>query len=209
MDISPYFLLPTPFPALSHNLDERNEAMINSAFFMVNPPTQTGIDCGALVCKFMLKACRKGRYKAAKSIAAVASNLRRASPKVPVRLIDTLLEEIHWFMENPNFRDHQRTLVCARLFGELYCAAAIPSSVIFEELLLVLSFGHNVPEALREASEHHVMFVPKKAIFLRRFSKMRRSMTTMKRKRTRGKQQKKDAMKMLAPVLIKSSRKSS
>ena len=93
--------------------------MINSAFFMVNPPTQTsrstkevtpleaylrylmtsrlepdddsvafvskqiqrlpwsdpGLDCGALVCKFMLKACRKGRYKASKSIAAVASNL--------------------------------------------------------------------------------------------------------------------------------------
>ena len=65
-------------------------------------------------------------------------------------------------MENPNFRNHQRTLVCARLFGELYCAAAIPSSVIFEELLLVLNFGHDVPEALREASEQHVMFAPHK-----------------------------------------------
>jgi len=71
----------------------------------------------------------------------VASNLRRASPEVPARLIDTLLEEIHLFMEIPNFRDHQRTLVCARLFGELYCAAAIPSSVIFETGLIQHGMG--------------------------------------------------------------------
>mmetsp|Transcript_29365 Transcript_29365/g.56176 ORF Transcript_29365/g.56176 Transcript_29365/m.56176 type:complete len:882 (+) Transcript_29365:2-2647(+) len=184
------------------NLDERHVAMINSAFFMVNPPRQTNrptkevtpleaylryllttkldpdeksisfvskqiqrlpwsdpsINCGSLVCKFMLKACRKGRYKATKAIALLGANLKRSKPEVPSRLIDAVLEEIQWFMENPNFRDHQRTIVCSRIFGELYCAGVIPSSIIFEECHHILNFGHDIPEALRQASTSQETF---------------------------------------------------
>ena len=64
-------------------------------------------------------------------------------------------------MEHPNFRDHQRTLVCARLFGELYRAAVIPSSVVFDEIHHILNYGHDIPDALRHASENQELFAPK------------------------------------------------
>ena len=60
------------------------------------PWTDPGIYCGALVTKYMLKACRRGRYKATKAIAMLAAKLRRDKPEVPARLIDDLLEEIQW-----------------------------------------------------------------------------------------------------------------
>ena len=43
------------------------------------------------------------------------------------------MEEIQWFIENPNFCDHQRTLVCARVFGELYWAEEIDGESPEEE----------------------------------------------------------------------------
>ena len=180
------------------NLDERSIAMINSAFFMVNPPPQSNrpakevppleaylryllastleaddksvsfvskqiqrlpwsnpsIDCGGLVCKYMLKACRKGRYKTTKAVASLVANLKRSKPEVPSRLIDAILEDIDWFLENPNFRDNQRTIVCARLFGELYCSGVLPSSIIFEQIDHILNFQHDIPDALRNASQN-------------------------------------------------------
>mmetsp|Transcript_11835 Transcript_11835/g.21352 ORF Transcript_11835/g.21352 Transcript_11835/m.21352 type:complete len:659 (+) Transcript_11835:108-2084(+) len=124
------------------------------------PWSDPGTDCGAIVCKYMLKACRKGRYKATKAIASLAANLKRSKPEVPARLIDDVLEEIQWFMVHPNFRDHQRTLVCARVLGELFNAAAIPSSIVFDEISHVLDFGHDIPNALRQASNNQGLFAP-------------------------------------------------
>jgi regulator of nonsense transcripts 2 len=179
--------------------------MINSAFFMVNPPRKAAqptkevppleaylrylltsrldandksvlfvskqiqrlpwsdpsIDCGVLVCKYMMKACRKGRYKATKAVASLAANLKRNKPEVASRLIDTVVEEIQWFIENPMFRDHQRTLVCARVFGELYNSAVIPSLTVFEMMHHVLNYGHTIPDALREASDSKETFAPR------------------------------------------------
>lgn len=125
------------------------------------PWSDPGIDCGALVTKYMLKACRRGRYKATKAIASLAANLKRSKPEVPARLIDDALEEIQWFISHPSFRDHQRTLVCARLLGELYCSAAIPSSILFDEVHQILNFGHDIPSALRQASENQELFAPR------------------------------------------------
>ncbi len=186
------------------NLDERSIAMINSAFFMVNPPPQSNrpvkevppleaylryllastleaddksvsfvskqiqrlpwsdpsIDCGGLVCKYMLKACRKGRYKTTKAVASLVANLKRSKPEVPSRVIDVILEDIDWFLENPNFRDNQRTIVCARLFGELYCSGVLPSSIIFEQIDHILNFQHDIPDALRHVSQTE-MFAPR------------------------------------------------
>mmetsp|Transcript_33579 Transcript_33579/g.61792 ORF Transcript_33579/g.61792 Transcript_33579/m.61792 type:complete len:1566 (-) Transcript_33579:189-4886(-) len=151
---------------LRHLLMTRLEAEEKSISFVSKqiqrmPWSDPGTDCGALVCKYMLKACRKGRYKATKAIASLSANLKRSKPEVPARLIDDVLEEIQWFMEHPNFRDHQRTLVCARVLGELYCAAAIPSSVVFDEVHHILDFDHDIPQALRQASENQgLLFVP-------------------------------------------------
>lgn len=128
------------------------------------PWRDPSIDCGALVCKYMMKACRKGRYKATKAVASLAAKLKRDKPEVAARLIDTVVEEIQWFIEHPNFRDHQRTLVCARVFGELYCAAVIPSSSVFAFMHHVLNFGHDIPDSLREASNRQDTFAPRSKV---------------------------------------------
>lgn len=125
------------------------------------PWSDPGIKCGVLVCKYMMKACRKGRYKATKAVASLTAKLKRDKPEVASRLIDSVVEEIQWFIEHPNFRDHQRTLVCVRIFGELYNAGVIPSSSVFEMMHHVLNFGHDIPDALREASDKKDTFAPR------------------------------------------------
>jgi regulator of nonsense transcripts 2 len=179
------------------NLDERYQALINSAFYMVKPPpaaprkqakvyppleaylrhlllvrlepTESSISfvtkqllkfpwndpskhCGALICKCMLKACRKGRYKAIAAVAAVAANVRRNKPEVAARLIDCCIEEIQWSLEHPNFRDQQRTITYARLLGEMYASSLITGPIVIQQLYNFINFGHEIPEALREAS---------------------------------------------------------
>jgi len=110
--------------------------------------------CGSLVCKIMLKACRKGRYKTIEAVAAVASSLRSQKNvnEIAVRLIDAVLEELRWAVEHPNFRDQQRTITYARLLGELYCLSLVSGQIIFQQLYDFINLGHDIPEALREAS---------------------------------------------------------
>lgn len=179
------------------NLDERYQALINSAFYMVKPPTaaprriakvyppleaylrylllvrlepvdssisfvtkqllkfpwnDSSKACGALICKYMLKACRKGRYKAIAAVAAVAAGIRRNKPEVASRLIDACLEEIQWAMEHPTFRDQQRTITYARLLGEMNTVSLVTGPIIIQQLYNFLNFGHEIPDALREVS---------------------------------------------------------
>jgi len=112
-------------------------------------------ECGQLVIKYMLKACRKGRYKAVGAVAAVAEKLKRAKPEISVRLTDAVLEELQWALEHPNVRDQQRTIVYARLLGEMLRVGLIPASLAFEELYKFIDLGHEIPLALRESSENY------------------------------------------------------
>jgi len=115
-------------------------------------PTQ---ECGYLVVKYMLKACRKGRYKAIGAVTAVAANLKRAKPEVPGRLADTVIEELQWALDHPNLRDQQRTIVYARILGEMLHSGLVPTSLVFDELFKFINLGHEIPPALRESSDKH------------------------------------------------------
>jgi hypothetical protein len=112
-------------------------------------------DCAALVCKLMLKACRKGRYKTIEAVAAVAAKLRtqRAAGEVPIRLTDAVLEELRWALEQPNFRDQQRIVTYTRLLGELHVSGQVSGSIIIDQLYDFINYGHLIPEQLREASK--------------------------------------------------------
>lgn len=118
--------------------------------FPWNDPSK---QCGALICKYMLKACRKGRYTVISAVAGVAASIRRSKPEVAARLVDACLEEIQWAMENPNFRDQQRTIAYSRLLGELHVASLVSGLVVIQQLYKYLNFGHEIPMALRLASE--------------------------------------------------------
>lgn len=113
-------------------------------------------ECGALVTRIMLKACRKGRYKTIEAIATVSSKLRaqRAAGEVTIRLIDAVIEELRWAMENPNFRDQQRIITYARLLGEMYATSSqVSGQVVIDLLYELINVGHEIPDSLREASE--------------------------------------------------------
>ncbi len=109
--------------------------------------------CGALICRIMLKACRRGRYKSIHAVALVAAKLRRHKPEVCIRLLDCVLEELQVAIEYPSFKDQQRTLTMARLLGEVYCASLASGQLIIQQLYKFINFGHEIPPALREASE--------------------------------------------------------
>eukprot|EP00591_Stephanopyxis_turris_P007519 CAMPEP_0195513098 /NCGR_PEP_ID=MMETSP0794_2-20130614/4837_1 /TAXON_ID=515487 /ORGANISM="Stephanopyxis turris, Strain CCMP 815" /LENGTH=749 /DNA_ID=CAMNT_0040641027 /DNA_START=208 /DNA_END=2457 /DNA_ORIENTATION=+ len=115
-----------------------------------NDPTK---NCGYLVCKYMLKACRKGRYGVVNAVLDVASSLKKTRRDVAVRFTDSVLEELQWSMENPSFRDQQRAIQLSRLLGVMHGSALVPSSVVFEQLYHFINFGHKIPKALLEASE--------------------------------------------------------
>lgn len=118
--------------------------------FPWNDPSQ---QCGALICRYMLKACRKGRFNVISAVAGVAANMCSGKPEAATRLVDACLEEIQSALENPNFRDQQRTITYARLLGELLTKSLVTGQVVLQQLYNFLNFGHEIPEALREASE--------------------------------------------------------
>ena len=101
------------------------------------PWNDPSYQCGALVCKLMLKSCRKGRYKTIEAVAAVAAKLRtqRAAGEVTIRLIDAVIEELRWALDNPNFRDQQRIIIYTRLLGELFGVAQVAGNVIIDHCL--------------------------------------------------------------------------
>jgi regulator of nonsense transcripts 2 len=109
--------------------------------------------CGKLVCKIMLKTCRRGRFKAIEAVASVAAKLRRHKPEVCIRLLDAVLEEFRWSIEHPLFKDQQRTLTIARLLGEMYSASLASGQLVLQQLYTFIHFGHEIPDSLREASE--------------------------------------------------------
>ena len=119
------------------------------------PWSDPAANCGALVCRIMLKACRRGRHKTIKAIAMVAASLRsqKGANEAPVRLVDAVLEELRWALEHPNFRDQQRVLTYARLLGELLSVTQVSAQVVIDQLFDFIHLGHEIPEALREASK--------------------------------------------------------
>jgi len=117
-----------------------------------NDPSE---ETGALVTRIMMKACRKGRYSTIKAIALVAARLRsqKVAGEVTVRLIDGVLEELRWALEQPDFWDQQRVITYARLLGELYDANQVSGQLILRQLYDFINLGHEIPVQLREASK--------------------------------------------------------
>lgn len=122
------------------------------------PWSDPSYDCGNLVSRIMMKACRKGRYRTIYAIAAVTERLRtqRSAAEASVRLLDSVLEELRWALEHPDFRDQQRTLTYARLLGELYCLHHVNGQLILDQLYDFINIGHEIPDALRDASKQLV-----------------------------------------------------
>ena len=116
------------------------------------PWSDVDLDCGALITKYLLKACRKGRYKSIQSVVSIIANLRKTKPEILARVTDSILEELQYAMENPNFRDQQRSIVYAKLLGEMHAQALVSSTTIIDQLYDFVNFNHDIPQVLREIS---------------------------------------------------------
>jgi len=112
-------------------------------------------DCGALVSRLMLKACRKGRYKITQAIAKVTANLRthQVATEAAVMVIDTVIEELALALRKPDFRDQQRVITYARLLGDLFVSTQVSAGLIMEQLYSFINVGHEIPDALRRACQ--------------------------------------------------------
>jgi len=116
------------------------------------PWSNANVECSALVVKYLLKACRKGRYKSISAVASIVSNLKKSKPEILARIIDAVVEELQNALENPSIHTQQRTVVHAKLLGELHSHALLAASIIFQQLYRLIDFGHDIPEVLRQVN---------------------------------------------------------
>lgn len=148
----------TPLEAYTQDLllvrlipDQRMIAFVSKQLLRF-PWTDPSIECSVLVVKYLLKACRKGRYKSISAVAAVISNLKKSKPEILAQVTDAVVEELQFAMENPRIHVQQRTIVYAKLLGELHSHALLAASIVFEQLYRLIDFGHDIPDVLRQIS---------------------------------------------------------
>lgn len=132
-------------------VDRTNVSFVSKQLFRL-PWGDPAIDYAALIIKYMLKACRKGRYNSIHAVASLASSMKKSKPEILARIIDALLEELQYTMENPNIRDQQRSIVYAKLLGELYSYGLVSSEAIFDQLFKFLNYDHTIPDSIRNAT---------------------------------------------------------
>jgi len=131
--------------------DQRMIAFVSKQLLRF-PWSDTSIECSMLIVKYLLKACCKGRYKSIPAVASVISNLKKSKPEILAQLTDAVIEELQFAMENPRIHVQQRTIVYAKLLGELHSHALLAASIIFDQLYRLIDFGHDIPDILRQVS---------------------------------------------------------
>jgi regulator of nonsense transcripts 2 len=106
----------------------------------------------AMVVKWMVKSCYKGRYSSFLSIPSVVKSLKLSRPEVCVRLVDRLCENLLRGLEAPSFRDQVRMTGYCRMLGELFGKGLVNRQVVLDVLYGFLDYGHKIPDSLRASS---------------------------------------------------------
>lgn len=75
-------------------------------------------------------------------LAFLVSHLARYRPDFHVLIIDNIIESITLGLEQNDFKSNQRRIAEVKYLAELYCYKLVESSVIFDTLFRLLSFGH-------------------------------------------------------------------
>lgn len=132
-------------------LDLNNVAFVSKQILRL-PWNDSTVDYGYLVVKYLLKTCRKGRYRSITAMADLVAKLKKHKPEVIARLVDSIYEGIQLIMERPHVRDQQRALSYTKFMGELYARALVSISEIFDQLYTFLNFDHDIPSSLYSAS---------------------------------------------------------
>ncbi|EYU24490.1 hypothetical protein MIMGU_mgv1a000416mg [Erythranthe guttata] len=102
-------------------------------------------ECEPYLLKCFLKV-HKGKYGQIHLVASLTAGLSRYHDDFAVAVVDEVLEEIRLGLEQNNYAMQQQRIAYMRFLGELYNYELVDSSVIFDTLYLILSFGHGTTE---------------------------------------------------------------
>lgn len=102
-------------------------------------------ECEPYLLKCFLKV-HKGKYGQIHLIASLTAGLSRYHDEFAVAVVDEVLEEIRLGLEINEYGMQQRRIAHMRFLGELYNYEHVDSSVVFDTLYLILSFGHGTEE---------------------------------------------------------------
>ncbi|XP_047940938.1 regulator of nonsense transcripts UPF2 [Salvia hispanica] len=102
-------------------------------------------ECEEYLLKCFLKV-HKGKYGQIHLIASLTAGLSRYHDDFAVAVVDEVLEEIRVGLELNEYGMEQQRIAYMRFLGELYNYELVDSSVIFDTLYLILSFGHGTTE---------------------------------------------------------------
>ncbi|XP_031488247.1 regulator of nonsense transcripts UPF2 [Nymphaea colorata] len=102
-------------------------------------------ECEQYILKCFMKV-HKGKYSQVHLIASLTAGLSRYHDDFAVAVVDEVLEEIRLGLELNDYGMQQRRIAHMRFLGELYNYEHIDSSVIFETLYLIITFGHGTSE---------------------------------------------------------------
>ena len=84
----------------------------------------------------------KVKYSNIYLLAILIGALNRYHQDFVIMVIDNLLEQITHGLETNDFKLNQRRLAEIRYLGELYNYKMVDSSVIFDTLYRIVTFGH-------------------------------------------------------------------
>ena len=124
------------------------------------------------VVKCVVKVHR-GRFDNVATVARLVGAMSKWRDSFAPRVVDAVLEDIRFGLESNRARAHQRRCATMRLLGELHRAKIVTTSVVFAQLYLLISFGHDEREATvegeeaRETSSLHAIDPPSESIRVR------------------------------------------
>ncbi|CAE6470742.1 unnamed protein product [Rhizoctonia solani] len=84
----------------------------------------------------------KVKYSNISLLAMLAYDLQRYHPEFSIRVVDQVLEDVRLGMEQNIYKNNQRRVAGMKYLGELYMYRLISSTLIFDTLWSLVTFGH-------------------------------------------------------------------
>ena len=78
-------------------------------------------------------------------LAMLTYDLQRYHPAFSIGVVDQVLEDIRRGLETNLYSMNQRRIASVKFLGELYIYRLISSSIIFDTLWTIVTFGHRTP----------------------------------------------------------------
>ena len=88
----------------------------------------------------------KVKYSNISLLAMLAYDLVRYHPDFTVAVVDQVLENIRLGLESNAYKANQQRVATVKYLGELYIYRLISSSIIFDTLWTIATFGHRESE---------------------------------------------------------------